>query len=205
MGSVEFLDTHAARRADGRLPELPHGHHGRERRPEVADHPRGAGQVRGRLAEQGRGGGQGRPVQGRDHAGHASRPARATSWSTPTSIPASAPRLDGMAKLRPAFSKDGTVTAGNASGINDGAAAVVLMSAEEAQRRGLDPAGADRLLGAGRRRSGDHGHRARSRPRARRWRRPAGRSTISTWSRPTRRSRRRRSRSTRTWAGTPAR
>jgi acetyl-CoA C-acetyltransferase len=47
--------------------------------------------------------------------------------------------LDSMAKLRPAFSKDGTVTAGNASGINDGAAALVLMSAEEADRRGLSP------------------------------------------------------------------
>ena len=47
--------------------------------------------------------------------------------------------VDGMAKLRPAFSKDGTVTAGNASGINDGAAAVVLMSADEAKRRGLTP------------------------------------------------------------------
>lgn len=47
--------------------------------------------------------------------------------------------VEGMAKLRPAFSKDGTVTAGNASGINDGAAAVVLMSAEEAQKRGLTP------------------------------------------------------------------
>ncbi len=46
---------------------------------------------------------------------------------------------EGMAKLRPAFSKDGTVTAGNASGINDGAAAVVLMSAEEAKKRGLKP------------------------------------------------------------------
>ncbi|HET6521579.1 MAG TPA: acetyl-CoA C-acetyltransferase [Geminicoccaceae bacterium] len=41
--------------------------------------------------------------------------------------------------LRPAFSKDGTVTAGNASGINDGAAAVVLMTADEAQKRGLKP------------------------------------------------------------------
>jgi acetyl-CoA C-acetyltransferase len=47
--------------------------------------------------------------------------------------------LDSVAKLRPAFSKDGTVTAGNASGINDGAAAVVLMSAEEAARRGIEP------------------------------------------------------------------
>ena len=46
---------------------------------------------------------------------------------------------EAMAKLRPAFSKDGTVTAGNASGINDGAAALVIMSAAEAQRRGLTP------------------------------------------------------------------
>jgi acetyl-CoA C-acetyltransferase len=47
--------------------------------------------------------------------------------------------LDAMAKLRPAFNKEGTVTAGNASGINDGAAAVVLMAADEAERRGLEP------------------------------------------------------------------
>jgi acetyl-CoA C-acetyltransferase len=47
--------------------------------------------------------------------------------------------LDSMAKLRPAFSKDGTVTAGNASGINDGAAALVLMTAKEAEKRGLTP------------------------------------------------------------------
>ncbi len=47
--------------------------------------------------------------------------------------------LEGLAKLRPAFSKDGTVTAGNASGINDGAAALVLMTAAEAARRGLTP------------------------------------------------------------------
>ena len=44
-----------------------------------------------------------------------------------------------LAKLRPAFAKDGTVTAGNASGINDGAAAVVLMPAEEAAKRGVTP------------------------------------------------------------------
>jgi len=42
-------------------------------------------------------------------------------------------------KLRPAFDKNGTVTAGNASGINDGGAAVVLMSAEEAKKRGIKP------------------------------------------------------------------
>jgi acetyl-CoA C-acetyltransferase len=47
--------------------------------------------------------------------------------------------LDSMAKLRPAFTKDGTVTAANASGLNDGAAMVLLMSAEEAEKRGLTP------------------------------------------------------------------
>ena len=47
--------------------------------------------------------------------------------------------LDAMAKLRPAFSKDGTVTAANASGLNDGAAALVLMSAATAEKRGLTP------------------------------------------------------------------
>ncbi|HEV2555861.1 MAG TPA: acetyl-CoA C-acetyltransferase [Bosea sp. (in: a-proteobacteria)] len=47
--------------------------------------------------------------------------------------------IEAMAKLKPAFSKDGTVTAGNASGINDGAAALVIMSAKEAAKRGLTP------------------------------------------------------------------
>jgi acetyl-CoA C-acetyltransferase len=46
---------------------------------------------------------------------------------------------EAMAKLKPAFSKEGTVTAGNASGLNDGAAAIVVMTAAEAQRRGLTP------------------------------------------------------------------
>jgi acetyl-CoA C-acetyltransferase len=49
--------------------------------------------------------------------------------------------LDGMAKMRPAFKKDGSVTAGNASGVNDAAAAVVLMERGEAERRGLTPMG----------------------------------------------------------------
>jgi acetyl-CoA C-acetyltransferase len=47
--------------------------------------------------------------------------------------------LDAMTKLRPAFTKDGSVTAGNASGINDGAAGVLLMSAEAAAKRGIEP------------------------------------------------------------------
>ncbi|HKD92038.1 MAG TPA: acetyl-CoA C-acetyltransferase [Terriglobales bacterium] len=55
--------------------------------------------------------------------------------------------LEGLAKLKPAFGKNGTVTAGNASGIVDGGAAVVLMSVEDAQRRNLKPLG--RLLSWG--------------------------------------------------------
>ena len=47
--------------------------------------------------------------------------------------------IEAMAKLRPAFAKDGTVTAANASGLNDGAAALVLMSAAAAEKRGLKP------------------------------------------------------------------
>ena len=47
--------------------------------------------------------------------------------------------VETLARLRPAFAKDGTVTAGNASGINDGAAAVVLMTRENAEKRGIEP------------------------------------------------------------------
>jgi len=47
--------------------------------------------------------------------------------------------LEAMAALRPAFNKEGSVTAANASGLNDGAAALVLMSADEAKKRGLKP------------------------------------------------------------------
>ncbi len=47
--------------------------------------------------------------------------------------------LDAMQKLRPAFIKDGSVTAANASGINDGAAAALLMTDKEAERRGIEP------------------------------------------------------------------
>ena len=49
--------------------------------------------------------------------------------------------LAAVAQLKPAFSKEGTVTAGNASGLNDGAAAVVVMRAAEAERRGITPLG----------------------------------------------------------------
>jgi acetyl-CoA C-acetyltransferase len=47
--------------------------------------------------------------------------------------------IEAMQKLRPAFTKDGSVTAANASGLNDGAAATLLMSADEAEKRGIEP------------------------------------------------------------------
>ena len=47
--------------------------------------------------------------------------------------------IEAMAKMRPAFTKDGTVTAANASGLNDGAAGALLMSADEAEKRGIEP------------------------------------------------------------------
>ena len=73
-GRLQARRHDAQGRPAGRLQRLPHGHHRRERRPEVAAHPRGAGQVRRRLAEQGRGGAEGRPVQGRDRARHGQDP-----------------------------------------------------------------------------------------------------------------------------------
>ncbi|MDO4726613.1 MAG: acetyl-CoA C-acetyltransferase [Porphyromonadaceae bacterium] len=54
-------------------------------------------------------------------------------------FPRAGTTLDALAKLRPAFKKDGTVTAGNASGINDGAAFLVVMSAEKAEYLGVKP------------------------------------------------------------------
>ncbi|MBL8641540.1 MAG: acetyl-CoA C-acetyltransferase [Alphaproteobacteria bacterium] len=54
-------------------------------------------------------------------------------------FPRAGTTVETLSALRPAFKPDGTVTAGNASGINDGAAALVLMSASEAQKRGLTP------------------------------------------------------------------
>jgi acetyl-CoA C-acetyltransferase len=93
--------------------------------------------------------------------------------------------IEGVGKLRPAFDKEGTVTAGNASGINDGAAAVVLMSEDEAEKRGLKPlarivswanAGVDpAIMGTG------------PIPASRKaWKKAGWRSRTSTWSKPTR-------------------
>ena len=67
--------------------------------------------------------------------------------------------LETLAKLAPAFKENGTVTAGNSSGINDGAAAVVMMSEDKAQELGAHTQVAVGRPGGGRGRSGHHGHR----------------------------------------------
>jgi len=60
-------------------------------------------------------------------------------WVTTDERPRRDTSLESLARLRPAFRKDGSVTAGNSSGLNDGAAAVLLMSAEKAAQLGLRP------------------------------------------------------------------
>jgi acetyl-CoA C-acetyltransferase len=66
--------------------------------------------------------------------------------------------LEGFAELKPAFNKNGTVTAGNASGVNDAGAAVIVMSADRAEKSDADP-----VLRGVRRGAQDDGHRARPR------------------------------------------
>ena len=68
--------------------------------------------------------------------------------------------MEKLARLRPAFRKDGTVTAGNSSGVNDGAAAVLVMSEEKAVKMGIRPHGQDRLLRLPGLRAGIDGHGA---------------------------------------------
>ena len=68
-----------------------------------------------------------------------------------------------MAKLRPAFKIDGTVTAGNASGINDGAASFVVAGEKAVQEHGIEADRANCFLGSSWCRSDDYGHRSGSR------------------------------------------
>ena len=136
MGDLQFIDTMIK---DG-LWDIFNGYHMGNTAENVAkrlsDHPRAAGcqfalasrsrrppprRRRGRFKDE-IVAGDGEGPQGR----RGRRPTTNTSATTPT--------LETMAKLRPAFTKDGTVTAANASGINDGAAAIVVMSARRGRR-----------------------------------------------------------------------
>ena len=93
--------------------------------------------VRGREPAQDRGRAEGRPLQGRDHRRSRSPRAKAPVVFADDEYPRHGATLEALAGLKPAFDKNGTVTAGNASGINDGAAAVDLTVGAE-RRRSLD-------------------------------------------------------------------
>ena len=112
---------------------------------------------------------------------------------------------EALAGLRPAFDKAGGVTAGNASGLNDGAAGVVVMTAKSADQLGLTPLARIKSYATTAHRPGLHGHGPGHRPRRRRCSAPAGRRPSSTCSRSTKPLPHRRAPSTTRWAGTPAR
>ena len=139
-GRLEAGRLDDRRRPVGRLQPVPHGRHGGERREGIRHHARGAGQVRGARRST-------RPKPRRRRAASRTR-------SSPVDIPQrkgdpvvfatdefvdTEKTAEALAGLRPAFDKAGTVTAGNASGLNDGAAAVVVMSAKKAEALGLTP------------------------------------------------------------------
>ena len=156
-GRLQARRHHAEGRPARRLPGLPHGHHRRERAAkwqltrEDQDRSPSPRRTRPRRPR--------RPASSRTRSLRSRIKTRKGDMVVDrTSTSAPAPRSTRSRKLKPAFSKDGTVTAGNASGINDGAAAIVLMTGRggaEARSHAPRP---HRLLGDRRRRSGHHGH-----------------------------------------------
>ena len=138
MGSVEFVDTMLK---DG-LTDAFHGYHMGNTAENVAQKWQITREEQDRFA-----------VGSQNKAEAAIKSGRFKDEITPVTIasrkgdvvvdtdefPRFGTTMETVGKLRPAFAKDGTVTAANASGINDGAAAMVLMSADEAKRRGLTP------------------------------------------------------------------
>ena len=132
---------------------------------------------------------QGRPVRRRDRHRSRSRSARATrSWSTPTRACAPSTTAESLGGLRPAFDKAGNITAGNASQISDGGAAVIVVSKAKAEKLGVDAARRDRPLRPGGRPRPVAAHPAVAGHQAGARARPARRSATSTCSSSTRRS-----------------
>ena len=110
------------------------------------------------LAAQGRRRAESGPLQGRDRRRHhPAEEGRRLVFAADEFINRKT-SAEGLAGLRPAFDKAGSVTAGNASGLNDGAAGVVVMSGEEGRRARPEAAGAHRQLRQRRPRPGLHGH-----------------------------------------------
>ena len=113
-----------------------HGPDRGEPGPAQGRHPRDPGRVRRALAEPGREGHRQRLLGPRDHPGDPARRHRGQRRTT-ARVPAS--RMEGVAGLKPVFRPDGTVTAGNCCPLNDGAAAVVIMSDTRARELGIQP------------------------------------------------------------------
>ena len=144
---------------------------------QVPDHPRAAGRVRGRVAEQGRGGAEGAAGSRTRSSRSRSRPARATSSSTPTSIPRHGTTAETLGQAAPGLQQGRHGHRRQRLGHQRrrrGAGA-------DERRRGASGAGSSRWRGSCRGRPPASTRRswasARSRPRRRRSRRPAGRST----------------------------
>ena len=136
MGPTRVHRYHDQGRTVGCLQRLPHGQHRRECRQTISDHARSS-RTSSPSIRRTRPRPRRRPAGSRTRSFQSrSRPARATSSSMPTNIRVTARRWKRWPSCSPAFEKDGTVTAGSASGINDGAAAVVLMTAKQAAKEG---------------------------------------------------------------------
>ena len=167
-----FEFNHARRRLGGRRVRRlhPDGHDRRERRRALQRQPRGAGRVGGDLAATA----PSRPSPAVTSTGRSSRsPCRRTKTSTRratrstcrrrssarTTARARARRWRSSPRCKPVFKEGGTVTAGNACPLNDGAAALLIMSDERAKELGHQAACADRRLDRRRAAPGDHGPR----------------------------------------------
>ncbi|NBB53052.1 acetyl-CoA C-acyltransferase [Rhizobium sp. CRIBSB] len=138
MGSIELADTMLR---DGLLDAF-HGYHMGQTAENIADRWQISRQAQDQFA-----------VASQNKAEAAQKAGRFVDEIAPVTIPGKkgdvvvdqdeyirmGATLEAMEKLRPAFARDGSVTAANASGLNDGAAALVLMSADEAKARGLEP------------------------------------------------------------------
>ena len=133
----------------------PDGAHRRERRQALRRLARGPGRVGGDLAAARR------RAQESGHFAARSCPVELPTArrSTRDDGPRPGTTVEVLAQLKPAFDPEGTVTAGNACPLNDGAAAVLVMSAERARGAGGDAARADRRVLGGRDPAGDHGPR----------------------------------------------
>ena len=133
-GPAHRLD--GPRRPVGRVQPAAHGQLRRAVRPREGLLARGPGRVRGRELPAGAGGAEGRPVQADEIAPVTVKGSKGDVVVDSDEEPGRG-NIDKLAALRPAFDKDGTVTAGNASSLNDGGAALVLMAREVADKRGV--------------------------------------------------------------------